>query len=378
MKIYEFEGKQLLRQFGLPIPEGFYLGSLADLPQLIADRKLDRGVVKAQVMTGGRGKAGGVKVAANRDELTTYAANIMGMSIKGEKVRHLLIERPLAIARELYVSFILDRDRRAVLLIASPCGGMDIEETARVSPEKIIKIAIHSLAGFRGYQLDRVMRGLGLDAAHRPFLEKLYRAFCELDAEIVEINPLVVTATGELIACDAKVIVDDNACFRHPEFLKLYSYADADPIEKEATAKQLSYVELDGDIGCIVNGAGLAMATMDLLQQTGGAPANFLDIGGRATTEQIVNAFSFTLRNKGVNVIFVNIFGGIVRCDMVATGVVEAMQKLKVNKQIVVRLRGTNCELAREVVASYPNIHLEPDLDKAVALAVKMSREARS
>ena len=319
-------------------------------------------VVKAQIHAGGRGKGGGVKVVRSADELAVAAEHLLGMRLvthqtspSGQQVRRLLVEEGVGIRKELYVGMVVDRTSQRVVLMTSTEGGMDIEEVARLSPDKIRTFLIHPLLGLQDSEADEAARALGIpDVAlpqARALLQGLYRTFDECDASLAEINPVVLTNEGRVMALDAKVNFDDNALFRHPEIVALRDMDEEDPNEQEASRFGLSYISLDGNIGCLVNGAGLAMATMDIVKLYGGSPANFLDVGGGATTEKVTEAFKLMLSNSHVKALLVNIFGGIMKCDVIAAGVVEAARQVRLDVPLVVRLEGTNVELGKRILS---------------------------
>jgi succinyl-CoA synthetase beta subunit len=362
MKIHEYQAKEVLRRFGVPTPRGIPCFSVEEAVE--AGKALGGSVwvVKAQIHAGGRGKGGGVKLARNLDELRQHAANILGMRLVthqtgpgGQLVRRLLIEEGADIRSELYVGMVVDRGSQRVVLMASSEGGMDIEEVAARTPEKIHKLAIDPDAGLTEGEAADTARRIGIPdgavAQAAALLRGLYRAFDETDASLAEINPLILTGDGKVVALDAKMNFDDNALFRHPEIVALRDLDEEDPAEIEASKHGLSYIALDGDIGCLVNGAGLAMATMDIIKLYGGAPANFLDVGGGATTEKVTEAFKLMLGNPRLAAILVNIFGGIMKCDVIAQGVVDAARQVKLAVPLVVRLEGTNVDLGKKLLA---------------------------
>jgi succinyl-CoA synthetase beta subunit len=385
MNVHEYQAKQLLREFGAAVPEGRVASTPAEAGE--AARALGGGVVvvKAQVHAGGRGKAGGIELAKSPSEAERAASEILGMTLRtkqtgasGKVVRKVYVEAGCDIDRELYLGIVLDRAEEKLAVIASTEGGVEIEEVAAKAPDKIITVHVDPNLGLQPYQVRRVGFGLGLDAIQvgrlQAFLDPLYRLFVERDASLAEINPLVVTGSGDLLALDAKLNFDDNALFRHPEIEALHDPDEEDPRELEAKKIDLSYVGLDGDIGCMVNGAGLAMATLDMIQVCGGAPANFLDAGGGADKEKVKEAFKLILRDPKVRAILVNIFGGIVRCDLIAEGVSAAAAELGVGVPLVVRLQGTNAELGRQILAASglditPAETLSEAGEKAVAAA---------
>ena len=362
MKIHEYQGKAILREFGVPTPRGSACFSVDEAVAAAAQLGGKVWVVKAQIHAGGRGKGGGVKVAKSPDEVKIFAQQILGMQLvthqtgkEGQKVRRLLIEEGAQIAKELYVGMVVDRVAQRVALLASSEGGMEIEEVARHSPEKIQTVRIDPVAGLSATDAANVARSIGVpDAANAgavKVLQGLYHAFVEKDAMLAEINPLVITADNRAIALDAKFNFDSNALYRHPEIVALRDLDEEDPAEIEASKFDLSYISLDGDIGCLVNGAGLAMATMDIIKLYGGSPANFLDVGGGATTEKVTEAFKLMLKNPHLKAILVNIFGGIMKCDVIAEGVVAAARQVHLNVPLVVRLEGTNVELGKKILA---------------------------
>jgi len=362
MKIHEYQAKEILRQFAVPTPRGSVCFSVEEAES--AARTLGGAVwvVKAQIHAGGRGKGGGVKVARSLPEVREYAENILGMQLithqtgtEGQKVRRLLIEEGAQIAREFYVGMVIDRSKQRVVLMASSEGGMDIEEVAAHSPEKIHKIWIDPVAGLLDAEADAVAKKIGIpDAAiiqARACLQGLYRAFVGKDAMLAEINPLVLTADQRVIALDAKINFDSNALYRHPEIVAFRDLDEEDPAEVEASRFDLSYISLDGNIGCLVNGAGLAMATMDIIKLYGGSPANFLDVGGGASREKVTEAFKLMLKNPNLSAILVNIFGGIMKCDVIAEGVVAAAREVHLKVPLIVRLEGTNVDLGKKILA---------------------------
>lgn len=355
MKIHEYQAKRLLADFGVVIPEGD-VATTPDEAAQIATRLGGRVVVKAQVHAGGRGKAGGVKLASNPDEAREAAKKILGISIKGKPVRILLVERAMNIAKEIYIGVIFDRAKKSHTLIASAEGGVEIEELAKTAPDKILRETVDPMTGLQPFQIRNLVWGMGftapVDRAVYGFINSLYRAFIAYDSSLAEINPLVITAEGTVLACDAKMNFDDNAMFRQKKVAELRDPLEEDPNEREATDKHLNFIKLDGNIGCMVNGAGLAMATMDMIKHFGGEPANFLDIGGGAKAQQVKDALDIILRDPNVKAIFINIFGGIVRCDLVAEGIIAAKRDLGINRPVVIRLIGTNDVKAREMLSA--------------------------
>ncbi len=362
MKIHEYQGKELLKRFGVTVPRGIPCFSVDEAVSAAQALGGPVWVVKAQIHAGGRGKGGGVKLARSLDDVRTLASQILGMQLKthqtgpeGQKVRRLLIEEGADIRKELYVGMVVDRVSQRVCLMASSEGGMDIEEVAAKTPEKIHKVMIDPTTGLTDAQADDVARRIGIPDASLPqsraVLQGLYKAFWDTDASLAEINPLILTGDGKVIALDAKMNFDENALFRHPEIVELRDLDEEDPAEIEASKYDLAYIQLDGNIGCLVNGAGLAMATMDTIKLFGGEPANFLDVGGGATTEKVTEAFKIMLRNPKLQAILVNIFGGIMRCDVIAEGVIAASKAVGLKVPLVVRMKGTNEELGKKLLA---------------------------
>jgi succinyl-CoA synthetase beta subunit len=362
VKIHEYQGKEIFRKFGVPTPRGIPAFSVDEAVRAAETLGGNVWVVKAQVHAGGRGKGGGVKVARTIAEVRELAAKILGMQLvthqtgpQGQKVRRLLIEEGADIKKELYVGMVVDRQTQRVALMASSEGGMEIEEVAAKTPEKIQKVFIDPGQGLTDADAEAVARKIGIPegavAQGRQLLRRLYRAFVETDASLAEINPLIVTGDGKVVALDAKFNFDDNALFRHPESVEMRDLDEEDPAEVEASTYDLSYISLDGNIGCLVNGAGLAMATMDTIKLFGGEPANFLDVGGGATAEKVTGAFKIMLRNPGLKAILVNIFGGIMKCDTIAAGIIAAAHEVKLAVPLVVRMKGTNDELGRKMLA---------------------------
>jgi len=361
MKIHEYQGKEILKKFGVPVPKGEVAFTIDEAVKAAEKIGGSVWVVKAQIHAGGRGKGGGVKLARSLEEVRERAGEVLGMRLithqtgsEGRIVRRLLVEQGMNIAKEMYVGITLDRQRSQNVVMVSTEGGMEIEKVAAETPEKILKEAIDPVIGFQQFQARILCFGLGLtgDALKNgvKFLLALYKAYEATDASLAEINPLVITQEGHVIALDAKINFDDNALFRHPEYEQLRDIDEEEPLEVEAAASNLNYIKLDGNVGCMVNGAGLAMATMDIIKLAGGMPANFLDVGGGASAETVEAGFKIILKDENVKAILINIFGGIVRCDRVATGVVEAAKNVDVQVPIVVRLAGTNAELAAEIL----------------------------
>lgn len=365
MKIHEYQAKGILAKFGVPIPRGEVVFKKEEAKAAAEKIGTPVVVVKAQIHAGGRGKGGGVKLARSVEQASDLAGQILGMKLvtpqtgaEGRIVRRLLIEQGLDIKRELYLSILVDRAAEAPVILASASGGMEIEEVAKEHPEAILREVISPAAGLQSYQVRKIVFGLGLPAemvpqvlkVAEPFLQALYRAFLATDASLLEINPLVVTGDGKLIALDAKMNFDDNALGRHPEIAEMRDLDEETPLEVEASKYKLNYIKLDGNVACMVNGAGLAMATMDIIKLAGGSPANFLDVGGGASAEQVKNAFKILLGDPNVQAVFINIFGGILRCDVLATGVVNAAHELKIKVPVVVRMEGTNVEKGKEIL----------------------------
>ncbi|HXA55949.1 MAG TPA: ADP-forming succinate--CoA ligase subunit beta [Candidatus Acidoferrum sp.] len=361
MKIHEYQAKALLSKFGVPVPRG-HVAFDKDKARVAAQQLGTKVVVvKAQIHAGGRGKAGGVKLAKSPEEAASLAEHMLGMKLvtpqtgeEGRIVRRLLIEEGLDIKRELYLSVMVDRSVGAPIFMASAAGGMEIEEVAKENPDAIIRQKIDPATGFQAYHARKLAFGLGLPAEMMPvalaFFQSVYRAFLETDASLLEINPLIVTGDGKLVALDAKVQLDDNALYRHPDYKDLRDLEEETPLEVEASKFKLNYIKLDGTIACMVNGAGLAMATMDIIKLSGGNPANFLDVGGGASEEQVKNAFRILLSDPNVKAVFVNIFGGILRCDVLASGVVNAAKELKFKVPVVVRMEGTNVDQGQAIL----------------------------
>ncbi len=361
MKIHEYQAKSVLAKYGVPVPQGEVIFNATDAAGVA--QRLGGGtvVVKAQIHAGGRGKGGGVKVVKGADEATAAAQKMIGMNLvtiqtgpSGQKVQRVLIEQGLKIVRELYLGVVLDRASERLVMMVSQEGGVEIEKVAHETPEKIHKAFVHPGLGLTGYQARQLAFALGLQGDQIKQAVKvmtaLYNAFVATDASLLEINPLIVTEEGNLLALDAKMNFDDNALFRHPEFKDLRDPSEEDPLEVEASKYSLNYIKLDGTIGCMVNGAGLAMATMDIIKLAGGEPANFLDVGGGANAEQIKNAFRILMADKAVKAVFINIFGGILRCDILAEGVIAAVKDLGVPVPIVIRMEGTNVEKGKQML----------------------------
>jgi len=362
MKIHEYQGKEILRQFGVPVPRGIPAFTVQEAVEAAQKLGGPVWVVKAQIHAGGRGKGGGVKLARSIDEVRQLATEILGMQLvthqtgpEGQKVRRLLIEDGADIKKEYYVSAVTDRASQRVAFMASSEGGMDIEEVAHATPEKIIKVFVDPATGLSDAQALELANGIGVPAASQAqacdVFKKLYQVYMDTDASLVEINPLILEGNGNIKALDAKFNFDANALFRHPEIVAYRDLDEEDPAEVEASKFDLAYISLDGNIGCLVNGAGLAMATMDTIKLFGAEPANFLDVGGGATPEKVTEAFKIMLKNDKVKAILVNIFGGIMKCDTIATGVITACKATNLNVPLVVRMKGTNEELGKQMLA---------------------------
>jgi succinyl-CoA synthetase beta subunit len=364
MKIHEYQGKEVLKKYGVAVPRG-RMAATREEAVAVAKDLMDSGatgvVVKAQIHAGGRGKGGGVKIAKSVEEAGELAGKILGMKLvthqtgpEGRIVHRLLIEETLPIEKELYLGILVDRGEGKPVFMASAAGGMDIEKVAADTPEKILKQYIDPGMGLEPFQARKIAFALGLKPQQiNPavqFLTSLYRAFLETDASLVEINPFISCTDGRLFALDAKLTFDDNALFRHPDLRELRDISEEDPLEVEASKYNLNYIKLDGNVGCMVNGAGLAMATMDIIKYAGGMPANFLDVGGSASAEQVAHAFEILLSDKSVRAVLINIFGGILRVDMLATGVVEAAKKTNIQLPVVLRLEGTNVEEGKKIL----------------------------
>lgn len=376
MKIHEYQARQLFRKYGIPVPEDVLCYTVSEVEK--AARDLNRMVVvKAQVLVGGRGKAGGVKLAKNVDDAVSAAKQILGMDIKGFKVEKVLVADAVDISKEYYVGLINDRNTKTVTLMASSEGGVEIEEVARISPEKIIKFHINTLTGLLDYQARDIALQLfdDIKIAQKAasIFKKLYKLYVETDATIAEINPLVLTPDNEVIAIDGKMNFDDNALFRQPDILAMREPDEDELVEIDAHNKGLSYIRLDGNIGCMVNGAGLAMATMDMIKLYGGEPANFLDIGGSSSPQKVIDAMNILLNDKKVKAVMINIFGGITRCDDVAKGLIKAMEVISTDIPIVVRLSGTNAAEGLELLKQ-TNLPTVSSMSEAAQKAIELSR----
>jgi len=389
MKIHEYQAKNILREYNIPVPRG----EVADTPEKakeIASTLKTRVVIKAQILAGGRGKGGGVRLAQSPEDAFAAAKDILGMNLvthqtgpEGKLVRKVLVEEAPEIKKELYLSVVVDRsrERECLVFMASEAGGMEIEEVARATPEKIIKAVVQPAVGFSPFQARKLSYGLGLVEKSQVsqftnIVKGVYQVFIEKDASLVEINPLVITGEGSLMAIDTKINFDDDGLFRHPEIKELRDESEEDPLEVEAVNTGVNYIKLDGNVGCMVNGAGLAMTTMDLIKLAGGEPANFLDVGGGASAEQVEKAFRILTADPKVKVILVNIFGGILRCDRVATGLIEAAKKIEKKLPMVVRLQGTNVEEGRRLLQeSDLAFEVAEELYEAAQKAVELSKK---
>jgi succinyl-CoA synthetase beta subunit len=388
MNIHEYQAKQLLARYGVAVPRGAVAYTPEEAEKAAAELPGPVWVVKAQIHAGGRGKGGGVKVVKSVAEAKAAAAKILGMQLvthqtgpKGKEVKRVYVEEGCDIKRELYLGMLLDRKLGRLIMMASTEGGMNIEEVAAKTPEKILKVAIDPASGFSPFHARKLAYGLELEgpqvASAVKFMTALYKAYLDLDASLVEINPLVVTGAGQVVALDAKMNFDDNALYRHKDVESLRDVDEEDALEREASQHELNYIKLDGNIGCMVNGAGLAMATMDIIKLYGGAPANFLDVGGGATKERVTQAFKIILSDANVEGVLVNIFGGIMRCDVIAEGIVAAAREVSLNVPLVCRLEGTNVELGKKILAQSGLLIISGDnLADAAEKVVKAVKEA--
>jgi succinyl-CoA synthetase beta subunit len=376
MKIHEYQAKELFKAGGLPVPDGEVV-TTPEAAQAAAEAIGKPVVVKAQVLVGGRGKAGGVKLADNAADAGEKASQILGMDIKGEKVQKVLVTEAVDIATEIYLGVIMDRARQQPLIMTSADGGVEIEVTAKENPDAIKRLHVDPLYGVQPFQARAIASQLHPDIKVvrqiATIIEKLYRVYDAVDASLAEVNPLIVTPEGEVKAIDAKINIDDNALYRHPEIEAMRDVDAEDPGEVEARDAELSFVKLEGSVGCIVNGAGLAMATMDLVNHYGGQPANFLDIGGSSKPEKVIAALTIILRDPNVKSILFNIFGGITRCDDVARGLLQAFDQMSLDVPVVVRLTGTNEEEAQEILAQMPTLHAAATMDEAVEKAIALA-----
>ena len=386
MNVHEYQAKKLLSDFGVKVPGGQVVFGAEEVSEVLDTLNSARYVVKAQIHAGGRGKGGGIRVVDNARDAEAAAEEIIGMNLvthqtgpEGKTVGSVLIEEASSIEKEFYLGMVIDRSREKVVVMGSPEGGVEIEEVAAKSPEKIIKEHVDISLGIQPYQCRKIAYFLGLEGgAVRQavsLISSLYRVFIEKDCSLAEINPLVLTSDGNIVALDAKINFDDNALFRHRDIAGLRDRDEEDPLELEASDAGISFVKLDGNIGCLVNGAGLAMATMDIIKHHGGEPANFLDVGGGATTEQVTKAFKMILSDENVKAIFVNIFGGIMKCDTIADGIVEAAGEVGINVPLVVRLEGTNVEAGREILSdSGLDIETGADMKEAASKVVEAAK----
>ena len=391
MNIHEYQAKQIFAQYGVPTPRGIVANTPEEAVKAAEELGGNIWVVKAQIHAGGRGLGGGVKLAKSIDEVKTLADEILGMTLvthqtgpEGKLVQKVYIEEGADIKDELYLGVVLDRAKEMPVIMASTEGGMEIEKVAEETPEKIVKVAVDPAIGFQGFHGRELVFGLGITDKNeqRKFIEfasKLFKVYMDKDAEMIEINPLIKTGAGEFLALDGKMGFDDSALYRHPEIEEMRDISEEDPDEREAAQYGLSYIALDGEIGCMVNGAGLAMGTMDTINYMGGTPANFLDVGGKANAETVAKGFEIILKNPKVKAIFVNIFGGIVRCDRIANGILEATKMVDVNVPVVVRLDGTNAEEAAEILknANIENVIPATDLADGAKKAVEAAKGAK-
>lgn len=375
MKIHEYQAKEIFSKYGIPVERHTLCRTAAGVVAAFRTIGTDKIVIKAQVLTGGRGKAGGVKVVDNMEDAYQEAKNILGMSIKGFPVNQVLVSEAIDIAAEYYVGFTIDRNTRSVVLMMSASGGMDIEEVARRTPEKIIRYSIDPFIGLPDYLARHFAFSLfpQMEQAGRMavILQELYKVFIENDASLVEVNPLALTAKGTLIAIDAKIVFDDNALYRHPDIQALSDPTEEEKVEANAKDKGFSYVHMDGNIGCMVNGAGLAMATMDMIKLHGGNPANFLDIGGSSNPLKVVEAMKLLLQDEKVKVVLINIFGGITRYDDVAMGLIQAFDMIKSDIPVIVRLTGTNENIGRELLRNHSRFQIATTMKEAALMALK-------
>src|SRR5919199_3965911 len=382
MDLYEYQGKELFKRFGIPVSEG-RLATTPEEARAAADDLGAQVVVKAQVLTGGRGKAGGVKLADDPDDAEAKARDILGLDIRGHVVRKLWLERASEIAKEYYLSVTFDRGTKKPLFMLTKEGGVEIEQVAAENPDALARLHVDPLEGFQPYQARRLIYGAGIDEPDEQkqiaaIVEKLYRCFVETDAMLCEINPLIVTPEGEVKALDSKFTVDDSALFRHPDIAEMRDVEAADPLETFAREKGVTYVKLDGEVGILGNGAGLSMSTVDVVVVAGGRPANFCDLGGGGDAQGVVDALEVITSDAQVRSIFFNIFGGITRCDEVARGILAALEQMRIELPIVVRLDGTNAEEARRLLADAapPNLHVAPTMLEAAEQAVELARAA--
>ena len=386
MKIHEYQAKEIIKSYGAAVPESKVVFNLDDVKNAVEELGSETVVVKAQIHAGGRGKAGGVKVVKGVDSAVEAAQSIFGKKLvthqtgpEGKEVKRLLIEKGVEIKKELYLGMVVDRSNNSVVIMASEEGGVEIEEVAAKSPEKILKEYIDSCVGLRPFQTTKLGYKLGFDKnlvrEFSKFVSALYNAFIEKDCSLAEINPLIITGDNKIMALDAKINFDDNALFRHKDLQELRDFDEEEPMEIEASKYNLSYIKLDGNVGCMVNGAGLAMATMDIIKYAGGEPANFLDVGGGANVEAVANAFRIILDDQNVKAVLVNIFGGIVRCDRIANGILEASKIVDIRVPVIIRLQGTNAEEARDIINnSGLNFYTAEGLKEAAEKAVELAQ----
>ncbi len=386
MKIHEYQAKEIIKSYGAAVPESKVVFNLDDVKNAVEELGSETVVVKAQIHAGGRGKAGGVKVVKGVDSAVEAAQSIFGKKLvthqtgpEGKEVKRLLIEKGVEIKKELYLGMVVDRSNNSVVIMASEEGGVEIEEVAAKSPEKILKEYVDSCVGLRPFQTTKLGYKLGFDKnlvrEFSKFVSALYNAFIEKDCSLAEINPLIITGDNKIMALDAKINFDDNALFRHKDLQELRDFDEEEPMEIEASKYNLSYIKLDGNVGCMVNGAGLAMATMDIIKYAGGEPANFLDVGGGANVEAVANAFRIILDDQNVKAVLVNIFGGIVRCDRIANGILEASKIVDIRVPVIIRLQGTNAEEARDIINnSGLNFYTAEGLKEAAEKAVELAQ----
>ena len=386
MKLYEFQAKDILKKYGVCVPRGKAISHSRDASKIFQEIGCNRCVVKAQILAGGRGKGGGIQFATTSAEAQVSAAGMLGTHLvtrqtspKGIEIKYVLIEEAVSIKKELYLAITIDRSLQTPILIASIEGGMEIEEVAKKSPDKIIREPIDIFFGVHPFQTRRIASKLGISGISSTRLNNLitnlFSAFVNNDCSLLEINPLAITVDDELCALDAKMDIDDNAIYRHPEFEQMSQYQDLSPVEVLAKKYKLSYISLDGNIGCLVNGAGLAMATMDIIKLHGGDPANFLDVGGDASLEQVTQAFKIILSDSKVKAILINIFGGIMKCDVIASGIIQAIQEVGIHIPLVVRLEGTNIDIAKKILAN-SGLSIIPanNMKEAASLVVRASK----
>ena len=386
MKLYEFQAKDILKKYGVCVPRGIAISHSHDASKIFQEIGCNRCVVKAQILAGGRGKGGGIQIATTSAEAQASAAGMLGTYLvthqtnqKGIEIKYVLIEEAVSIKKELYLAITIDRSLQTPMLIASAEGGVEIEEVAKKSPDSIIKEPMDIFFGVHPFQIRRMASRLGISKISSTRLDNLvtnlFRAFINNDCSLLEINPLAVTVDDELCALDAKMDIDDNALYRHPEFEQMSQYQDVSPVESLAKKYKLSYISLDGNIGCLVNGAGLAMATMDIIKLHGGEPANFLDVGGDASLEQVTQAFKIILSDSKVKAILINIFGGIMKCDVIASGIIQAIQEVGIHIPLVVRLEGTNVDIAKKILTnSGLSVISAKDMKEAASFVVKASK----